>query len=191
MMRKLWRTTLWLLIFVILLSLPVFAAEDGGAGSLTFFVSGTPTNFKDVSSKSWYYANVREMTALGLMQGVGKDRFAPEENMEVAEAVALAARVHAVYTYASTDPVESLPVGKQWYDRYYDYLLSQGISSVAGWRNKAAEDAPQRTGGHLVCPHHFAQGSPRDQCDLQSARLLRGNRKLAAAAVQSGRVDRR
>lgn len=37
MMRKLWRTTLWLLIFVILLSLPVFAAEDGGAGSLTFF----------------------------------------------------------------------------------------------------------------------------------------------------------
>lgn len=143
MMRKLWRTTLWLLIFVILLSLPVFAAEDGGAGSLTFFVSGTPTNFKDVSSKSWYYANVREMTALGLMQGVGKDRFAPEENMEVAEAVALAARVHAVYTYASTDPVESLPVGKQWYDRYYDYLLSQGISSVAGWRNKAAEDAPR------------------------------------------------
>lgn len=126
MMRKLWRTTLWLLIFVILLSLPVFAAEDGGAGSLTFFVSGTPTNFKDVSSKSWYYANVREMTALGLMQGVGKDRFAPEENMEVAEAVALAARVHAVYTYASTDPVESLPVGKQWYDRYYDYLPLKG-----------------------------------------------------------------
>ncbi|MBQ6947004.1 MAG: S-layer homology domain-containing protein, partial [Clostridia bacterium] len=144
-MRRNSKILIWLVLLVSLLSLPVFATEGesvASVGSLTHFVSGTPLTFGDIPAKAWYRKNVLEMSAMGLMSGVGGGKFDPEKSMEVAEAVSLAARIHAIYTTGDLTELNALPSKGGWFVRYYDYLEQRGLLET-GWRQIPETPAPR------------------------------------------------
>lgn len=80
--------------------------------------------FSDVKAESWYYQEVREAYELGLMRGVGKGRFSPEEELTRAQAVTIAARALSRYW----DDRESFTGAGAWYEPYYIYLEKWGVS---------------------------------------------------------------
>lgn len=176
-MRKFRRILSWLILFCAVLSIPAFAT-DGTAGDLNRFVSGTPIAFTDVPRRAWYYGNVREMSALGLMSGVGGNRFLPEKPMEVAEAVSLAARVHAIYTTGSLTELNALPSKGGWFVRYYTYLENLGLLDES-WRQRPEAPAPREflalLFADIIHPEHLAEINLIDtlpDCSPESARRI-------------------
>ncbi len=83
--------------------------------------------FKDVNPNAWYNANVKKAYTLGLMYGTGSDTFHPLENITVAQAIAVAARMHSIYC-TSEDNIKVYESGN-WYDSYVDYAINNGIIS--------------------------------------------------------------
>ena len=81
--------------------------------------------FDDVNSNAWYYNNVRTAYELGLMKGTGSGTFSPGNNVTLAEAITLAARIHSIY-HTGTDSFDSYD-GGNWYDPYVDYAGENGI----------------------------------------------------------------
>ncbi len=104
---------------------PAAAPAAPGGGLENFQKTGTWTEgqFQDVKPEDWFRDSVRDAWELGLMQGTGEDTFSPGGNMTVGSAVALAARVHSIY---STGRADFTP-GEVWYQTYVDYCLSSGI----------------------------------------------------------------
>ncbi|MBR6748623.1 MAG: leucine-rich repeat protein, partial [Clostridia bacterium] len=109
--------------------------------------------FRDVDSSDWFAKNVQTAYELGLMQGKGTSRFDPDAGITIAEAIAVAARLHAIYTHG-TD--EMIPVGNPWYEPYLQYANDAGIvlSSFEGyisesydngvWSTKVTDSASRR-----------------------------------------------
>ncbi len=124
-MKKSKRLIAVVLLVLSLCTLPVFAAESA-APSLKNFKVGKALGFTDVDRSDWFYTNVSQVTALGLMKGDSVTEFLPEGKLTVAEAVTVAARFHAIYHSGSTKTLEQMPTGK-WYRRYFDYLASLGM----------------------------------------------------------------
>ncbi len=83
--------------------------------------------FTDIPAGSWYEAEVYAAYDAGLMQGVGGTAFAPQRTLTLWEGVALAARVHRIYT-AGTDDLEP---GRPWYEVYVNYSLENSILDAA------------------------------------------------------------
>lgn len=81
--------------------------------------------FRDVSAEQWFSGSVADAYALGLMKGTGEGAFSPGNNMTLAEAVTLAARIHKLYRTGS-DAFPSYD-GGNWYDPYVDYAREEGI----------------------------------------------------------------
>lgn len=81
--------------------------------------------FRDVASGDWFYGNVVTVYELGLMKGTGSGTFSPGNNVTLAEAVTLAARIHSIYYTGS----ESFPSydGGNWYDPYVNYAWENDI----------------------------------------------------------------
>lgn len=94
--------------------------------------------FQDVDAANeghWFADNVAAVYELGLMRGTRENKFAPaqntfspEENMTVAQAVTIAARLHSIY-YADGETFE-VPDGGQWYDPYVNYARERRIIST-------------------------------------------------------------
>lgn len=82
-------------------------------------------NFGDVKSGDWFYENVKATYELGLMKGTGSGTFSPGNNVTLAEAVTLAARIHSIY-YTGSDSFASYD-GGNWYDPYVDYARENNI----------------------------------------------------------------
>ena len=89
-------------------------------------------NFSDVRKSDWFYKNVRECYQKGIMSGVSAGRFDTTSTVCLNEAAAIAARLHNTYTLGSTDYLESFPKGKNWWDKYFDYLESLGVQLPGG-----------------------------------------------------------
>lgn len=87
-------------------------------------ITGMPS-FSDVSPRDWFYKSVTEAYKSGLITGKTADKFAPADSMSCAEAVTLAARLHAKY-YNKTIPTEKND-GEPWYQPYINYASSNGI----------------------------------------------------------------
>jgi len=51
--------------------------------------------FTDISESDWYYNNVTYSAYSGLMECVSENTFSPSSSLTVAQAVALAARLHS------------------------------------------------------------------------------------------------
>ncbi len=83
----------------------------------------TEGQFKDVSSADWFANDVKSVSQLGLMNGVGENAFLPQGNVTVAEAVTMAARANAAYTGKTIADTASA----NWYDKYVSYAVSEGI----------------------------------------------------------------
>ena len=91
--------------------------------------------FYDVSPDDWYYASVVKAYSLGLVNGRGNGRYAPDGILTVAEAVKLAACIRErVLNGAST-----LENGDPWYSTYAVYAAQEGI--LAGGQDMPEDGA--------------------------------------------------
>ncbi len=54
-------------------------------------------SFSDVASSAWYYQSVAAQQRLGLLKGVGHNRFAPNDTVTVAQALTAANRIYEKY----------------------------------------------------------------------------------------------
>lgn len=79
--------------------------------------------FSDVSENAWYADEVRSVYELGLMEGSG-GVFDPLGSVTLAQAVAMAARIHSIYTTGSESFRQT---GPAWYSVYVDYAKRSGI----------------------------------------------------------------
>jgi len=106
-------------------------AADAGAGDLSHFrksLSYSDGLFSDVAGGSWYAENVRTVYEYGIMNGLAANRFDPENNVTVAQALVMAARVRAVYEDLPVD-FKSSP-GEKWYMPYVRFAVMKGIIRV-------------------------------------------------------------
>ena len=100
-------------------------ANSPAAASMDNFQATIPFEsgqFSDVSDQ-WYAQDVATACSLGLMAGDGDGGFRPEEQVTLAEAVTMAARLHSIYrgqggVFPSDDP---------WYQPYVHYAYTHGI----------------------------------------------------------------
>ena len=98
----------------------------GTMSSFTKANTYTPGHFTDVNENAWYGSSDQGVIAIayeyGLMQGDGKT-FNPTGSMTLAEAIAIAARVHHIFN--GGDGV--FTQGSVWYQVYVDYAIEKGI----------------------------------------------------------------
>ncbi|MGN0177882.1 MAG: S-layer homology domain-containing protein, partial [Monoglobaceae bacterium] len=81
--------------------------------------------FSDVSADAWYYAYVQTAYSLGIVNGKSETEFDPNAGMTCAEAVKIAACIHA---YQTGDVIDSTAENwETWYDPYFTYCYDTGI----------------------------------------------------------------
>ncbi len=91
---------------------------------ITIYFQG---QFSDVPTDQWFTNNVANAFSLGLMKGNSATTFNPYGDVTIAEAVAMAARIHSIYTTGS----ENFTQGTPWYQCYLDYAYKNKIISYA------------------------------------------------------------
>lgn len=82
------------------------------------------STFTDVSSLNWYYSGVKTTYNKGIMVGCGNKTFCPNNNVSWAEAITIAARIHAAYNdnlIGDPNPNEA------WYATYYRYCQARKL----------------------------------------------------------------
>ncbi|WP_300296498.1 S-layer homology domain-containing protein [uncultured Intestinimonas sp.] len=89
----------------------------------------TPGQFADVPAGSWFAAGVQSAYELGLMTGTSDTAFIPSGKLSLAEAVALAARLHSIYVGDNAD----FSGGDPWYQSYVDYAIQNGIIAAGAY----------------------------------------------------------
>ncbi len=78
--------------------------------------------FTDVPRDAWYAQDVQAVAEMGLFSGKGDGRFAPNDNVTIAETMKLAAGLHAELTHGDY----TFRQGTPWYAVYEDYLNEAG-----------------------------------------------------------------
>lgn len=84
----------------------------------------TYPGFSDVSERAWYEKDVRTVYEMGFMNGKPNNKFDPDGQLTVAEAITLAARVNAAYYETSFTPG-----GTPWYQNAVDFASDHHIIS--------------------------------------------------------------
>lgn len=99
----------------------------------------TAGQFTDVASNAWYAKNVQAAYEYGLVKGSSGNTFSPTGNLTIAEAIALACRLHITYNNNGTVLESSSP----WYQSSVDYAVEKGIIKVGTYSdyNKAVNRA--------------------------------------------------
>lgn len=123
-MKKRFISFCLVLIFLISIIPSAFSAY----GSLDNFKrtnTYTQGQFSDVPATSWYAEYVATAYELGLMKGSGTTQFNVDGSVTIAEAIAMAARLHSIYTTGT----ESFSNSSLWYQVYIDYAITNGIIS--------------------------------------------------------------
>ena len=80
--------------------------------------------FSDVWSGAWYAQDVKTCYEYGLMTGSGGGKFTPGGTLTVAQALAIACRIHDIYTNGKSTLKNGSSV---WYQPYVDYAVENGI----------------------------------------------------------------
>lgn len=86
---------------------------------------GAASPFTDVLPGSWYYSDVVNAYALGLVSGVTPSTYKPEGTLTGAECVKLAACMHQLW-HTGEVSLNMSPSGA-WYRSFVDYALQNGI----------------------------------------------------------------
>lgn len=97
-----------LLALVLLGGMPVYADAE----------------FTDVQETDWFYMSVSFAYSKGIINGVGNGEFKPYDTLTVAEAIKLAACIHANYYNEEITPAAD---SVHWADGYYNYAVENGI----------------------------------------------------------------
>ena len=71
--------------------------------------------FGDVKGNEWFVKGVSSSVELGLMVGETNDKFNPNGNITVAQTIAVASRINALYNTGSLDILEDDYKGSKWY----------------------------------------------------------------------------
>lgn len=96
-------------VFALLVSLAIIFA---------FTLPAFAAEFTDVPAGSWYASGVSAVADGGIMTGTGNGRFSPTQTVSWAQAVTIAARLHAQQSGGSiADPAED----ESWYDPALSY----------------------------------------------------------------------
>ena len=101
------------LLLCIALSVPALAAGELDAFQRT---ANDAAAFSDVPAGSWYEAGVQAVYRRGIMTGTGAKTFAPTQTISWAQAITIAARIHAACT-----GVEISASDGAWYEPYVSY----------------------------------------------------------------------
>ncbi len=119
------------LMMAVLLSLTLLpSAVLAADGSLAHFKTDAQAPaFSDVSTEDWFCDSVETVSKAGLMIGIGKNRFAPDADITLAEVYTIAARLHAIYFTGSAEAADEYdnPPDKPWSYGYVKYCMDKGI----------------------------------------------------------------
>lgn len=98
-----------------------------------------PVSFTDVRESDWFRPYVEKASAAGLINGYGDGRFGPNDELEISQALKLAAEIDMKAT-GGTLPT----TGGKWYMPYYQYCLNRGIVTSQQVRPADLERAATR-----------------------------------------------
>ena len=90
--------------------------------------------FLDVAAKDWFSPSVSAVYELGLMKGTGPDTFAPSSKVDLASAVALTARLHAIYHGGDLSGFDQ-SAGQNWYETYIEYAVENNFLDREAWHD--------------------------------------------------------
>lgn len=88
--------------------------------------------FLDVKASNWFYPYVVTTYEYDLLLGSNR-YFKPNDNMTIAEAIALASRLNVIYN-EKTQTFDQTK-GSNWYDTYVDYALKNSIINASMFSN--------------------------------------------------------
>lgn len=108
------------------LGFSALAADVSGLSAFLDARSYVDGSFVDVDAGAWYSAGVKTVYEKNIMDGMGNGVFDPSGTVTWAQAVTIAARLHATYHGAS------VPVGQgTWYSGYMTYAGDVGLLPTA------------------------------------------------------------
>ena len=104
-------------------SISVFAE-----GVENFNWNNPPMQFTDVPQSAWYYNDVSQTSASGIINGIGDNQFNPDGTLTHAEAMTLMAKVHAIYLYGNPDIInEYQKTDDHWASGIHSYCLDHKL----------------------------------------------------------------
>jgi len=83
------------------------------------------TEFSDVPSGQWYAEYASAAAGYGIMKGRADGTFAPDDEVTVAEAITMAARIYSIS--AGDGEKFTAASGEDWYTPYVNYAKEKGI----------------------------------------------------------------
>lgn len=113
------------LVAAFLLGPCALAANVGGMEHFQKAKEYEEETFADVAPVAWFFSSVKGCYEYQLMDGTGTGTFDPDGSLTLAQAVAMAARAHQIYTTGEN----TLQNGQPWYRSYVDYAIANGILS--------------------------------------------------------------
>ena len=105
--------------------LPALLVRKGVPSAQFPLTRGKLPSFSDVSQKDWYALWVDVAYNVGLVSGVGNNRFNPNGTITVAEAIQLAATIESRYRDDSFHT--SAQTGPNWYTGAVNYCIASGV----------------------------------------------------------------
>lgn len=123
------RRVLALALAAVLLTSALSPAARAGETQPFSAVRTYQEQFTDVRDSDWYYESVKALYELGLTNGQGSEaRFAPDDDMTVAEALTVAARLRSLYEYKDCEAGPAQYAGGDiWYAPYAAYLRAAEV----------------------------------------------------------------
>ncbi|MGN1350368.1 MAG: S-layer homology domain-containing protein [Anaerovoracaceae bacterium] len=82
-------------------------------------------DFEDVVKSEWYVSYVESVYESGLMSGVSSGTFCPEQEVTLAQAITMAARINS--RFADDGKVFQVITGTDWVRPYLDYAVGNGL----------------------------------------------------------------
>lgn len=150
--------------------LPALLVRKGVPSAQFPLTRGKLPSFSDVSQKDWYALWVDVAYNVGLVSGVGNNRFNPNGTITVAEALQLAATIESRYRDDSFHT--SAQTGPNWYTGAVNYCIASGVIRSGQFSQKDYTRAITR----LEMAQIFAATSPvQDMPTLNNASRVRAS----------------
>lgn len=128
-------TAFVLSMFLVVSTLSVHAAGFDAFQKINTYTQG---QFSDVAKDGWYTPYIAVAYEHGLIRGDDMGLFLPEDNIQLAAVVTMAARLHAIYRGGSDSQFDQ-SVGTYWYDTYVRYADEHKLLTGLGRLNYGSE----------------------------------------------------
>lgn len=159
-------------IAVTILSAMLFLAICPMTSSLAVGEDFTDLPFLDIGNGSWYLADVYQAYKDGIMNGKSDTKFAPEDNVTLAEIAVIAAKVNA--NLSGNNPEMSARNGEKWYMTYVKYCYEKGIyqNEDIDNGNMKLEDAENWLGAYGRYAERHEVAAMLSMCDQRQNKFI-------------------